>query len=149
MTVLEQLPANPEPCGRCVRAWFDGAMRAEAIRPAPVRPFGALPVFESVPVFRTEACCSDCESADQMVKFGMVPDWRMARTTVGNYRQESMRLPGVPMGLGMMPLAKCAASEEGELEAVQDWLASRGMPAAARGSDYRGVGTATPLWPEE
>jgi len=64
--------------------------------------------------------CRDCALAGTLVRTGNCPGWDLARTAVSNFRQESMRLPGVELGLAVTHGAR--VSEEGELCAHRRWL---------------------------
>jgi hypothetical protein len=91
-----------------------GKIRREAVQP--------LPPGVSAPRSRTDntRCCHDCALADLLVGLGYVPAWDMARTVVGNDRQEQLRLPGAPLGLVGYGLMR--PNTDGDLERHQAWL---------------------------
>ena len=116
------------PCPSCLRAHYQGAIRVEAIQP--------LPEGVMAPLLRAtnEPCCHDCQSTDALLAFTGLPTWNMARTAVGNDRQEQYRLPGAPMGLVYSGLMRPNA--EGDLERQHAWLKAVGLgPVIYDGED--------------
>jgi hypothetical protein len=99
-------------CPRCLESLKAGVIRREGVQPLRG---GALDALD----LNHRPHCQDCNYAETMVRLGMGPAWGMARTAVSNFRQESMRLPGVTIGLGMNG---ARISEDGELEAHHAWL---------------------------
>lgn len=106
----------PKPCPHCVAAFERGEIRAEAIQPLP----------ESCPPLANDGTpwCHDCSSAERLVRFGTVPTWGMARTAVGNDRQEQYRLCGIPMGLVLAGVVR--PSKPGDMEKHHEWLEAVG-----------------------
>lgn len=118
MTGPPPLVGQGEPCPRCVGAAMRGAMRREAILPVPAQ----APPRSRVD---NQPCCHDCALTDTMIHLKWVPTWDMARTVVGNGRQEQLRLPGAPIGLvhgGYM-----RPNVEGDLDRHHAWLAEHGL----------------------
>ena len=82
-----------KPCPKCVKLSDNGDLDHEAIMPlGKLAP--ALSIDGSGP------CCPDCQAAENIVKFGILPEFLMARVAVGNDRLEHFRLPkGTRLGL--------------------------------------------------
>jgi hypothetical protein len=99
-------------CGRCLSALEMGIIRREGVQPLRGGGMDALSL-DKLPH------CQDCDFAETMVRLGHVPSWEHARTAMSNHRQESLRLPGVKIGLGMVG---ARTSEEGEFDKHHDWL---------------------------
>lgn len=99
-----------KPCQRCI----DSRIRREAIQPLhDERVRNALADDGSGP------CCRDCSAADTIARLHGFT-FEMARVAVANCRQESLRIPGMPMGLVGAGLVQ--ASTTGELDEHHRWL---------------------------
>lgn len=107
-----------EPCPNCMKAALHGVMRREAIQPLPE---GALAPED----LEGNPQCYDCASAGTLVRMNIVPTWKMARTAVGNDRQEQYRLPNVPMGLVHAGFVR--PSKKGDWERNVAWLHEIGV----------------------
>lgn len=142
-TYVPHKPLTEDPCPRCIDAAHKG-MRVEAIQRLPQGAFAPLG-------FDGRKCCDDCSATDNLRPHVFPgPDhddqdadraWQATRITVANHRQESMRLPGVPMGLGKMGRARNSVS--GELPAHLEWLESNndfGFYFAQRQAQAMGYG---------
>ncbi len=129
------MTANP--CPRCINAHMLGAIRKEAIMPLPEGAAAPLDLDGN-------PYCYDCASADSLVKMGIIGGrdpfdhghedefedscasaFMMARTAVGNDRQEQFRLPGVPMGLVLGGYVR--ASKKGDWEKHLEWQESQDL----------------------
>ena len=108
-----EIPMTEEPCPSCLRVFFQGPLRREAIQPLPEGAFAPLDM-------EGNKWCFDCASANGLTRVSSTLTWEMARTAVGNDRQEQYRLPGVQMGLVMMGLVR--PSKEGDFEQHMEWL---------------------------
>src|SRR5215831_17906374 len=107
------LTGDGEPCPTCIVAALHGVIRREAIQP--------VPAGVQAPISRMHnmKCCRDCAVADTLLAIAELPTWDMARTVVGNDRQEQLRLPGAPLGLVAMKLM--LPNQEGDLERHHAW----------------------------
>lgn len=114
-----RMPLTEDPCPRCLEAFEEGIMRAQAIQRLPEGAFAPLAIDGS------GKCCHDCASADTLVRMKLLPRWGMARTAVSNDRMEQYRLPGAPMGLVQQGLVR--PSEDGDFEDQLEWLERRGL----------------------
>ncbi len=101
-------------CPRCIVLVHGRDIRRETLQPLRGGAADALAVDGSGP------CCRDCEAADNLMKLASGLTFVMARVATGNFRQESMRLPGVKMGIAKTNIVQ--VSEEGELDSHHDWL---------------------------
>lgn len=100
------------PCPVCVEHFKRDLIRYEAIQPLRG---GALDSIAN----DGRKQCRDCEFAETMVRVNQCPTFLHARVAVGNHRSESMRLPGITIGLGMIG---ARVSEPGEFEKHLEWL---------------------------
>lgn len=113
------VPMTRTPCPRCAELALEQKIRAETVQPLPEAPFAPVGVDG-------RKCCFDCQSADNIVKLGIVPgpwdkqSFLMARIAVGNDRQEQYRLPGIPIGLVMAGHVR--PSKRGDFEKQLKWL---------------------------
>ncbi len=105
-------------CTRCLKLAFDDKLRVEAVQPLPE---GAAAPLDN----EGRPQCRDCNAAEVLSRTCPAMNWYMARVAVANNRQESLRLPGFPLGLikdGYM-----RASEKGDLERHHKWLRMKGL----------------------
>lgn len=105
-------PVTTTPCPLCVELLTQGRIRRETVMPVPV---GAM-----APRSRYRGCaiCVDCAAAEGLMP--QVGTFEMARIATGNCRQESLRLPGLAMGLVMAGYMR--ASQEGDFDRHHAWL---------------------------
>jgi hypothetical protein len=106
-----------ETCPSCLRAFFADKIRGEAVQPLPAH---AGPLDNE-----GKPWCHDCATAELLRRIGNVPTWDMARTAVGNDRQEQYRLPGAPIGLVGRGLMK--PNVHGDLARHYEWLRTAGL----------------------
>lgn len=104
-------------CPSCIRALFADQIRHEAVQPLP--PYAGPLDNEGKP------WCQDCATAEVLRRIGSVPTWEMARTAVGNDRQEQYRIPGMPIGLVGRGLMRPNA--HGDLARHYEWLRTVGL----------------------
>lgn len=106
--------ATETPCPICLNLAESGQIRRETVMPLPQ--FG--------PVNRdNQKCCFDCQSAENLVKYGMVPTFLHARIAVGNERQETLRMPiGMAELMGMCSRGLVRSANETQLDHHQEWL---------------------------
>jgi hypothetical protein len=110
----KEIPENAQtPCPICVELYVEGHMEREAIQPLRG---GAMDGMS----LDGRKQCKDCDFAGTLGRFALkgMP-FHACRLTVANHRRESMRLPGVAIGLG---LSGARTSVPGELEKHQAWL---------------------------
>jgi hypothetical protein len=79
-------PMTTAPCPRCLKLAIDRQIRAETVMPLPEGAFAPRG-------FNGQKCCFDCQSADNLARVVGV-DFGARRISVGNDRQECLRLPG-------------------------------------------------------
>lgn len=104
-----------EPCRRCLALVLSGTIRRETLQPLYGDARDALAIDGSGP------CCRDCAAADTLMRIGQGhPDFAATRIATGNCRQESLRLPGVPIGYVKMRIMR--PSEPGDLDRHYKWL---------------------------
>jgi hypothetical protein len=101
-----------EPCPSCLDARRE-FMREEAVQPLRGGARDALSYRSP------QKICQDCQAAENMMKIVHLT-WEQARVAVANDRQESLRLPGV--ALGLIGYGYVRMSQEGESERHHDWL---------------------------
>lgn len=117
----DRYSSKPEPCPSCVRASMVGTIRREATQP--------LPAGAEAPLdYEGNPWCFDCSAASTLSRVAPALTWDMARTAVGNDRQEQLRMPGVPMGLVKTGIVRPSA--EGDFERHVEWLESVGIRLA-------------------
>lgn len=106
--------ATETPCPICRNLAGIGEIRRETVMPLPQ--FG--------PVNRdNQKCCFDCQSAENLVKYGMVPTFLHARIAVGNERQETLRMPvGMAELMGLCSHGLVRSANETQLDRHLDWL---------------------------
>ena len=75
------------PCPRGLKLAIDRQIRAETVLPLPEGAFAPLG-------HNGQKCCFDCQSADNLIRAAGAPGFHAARISVGNDRQECLRLPG-------------------------------------------------------
>lgn len=112
---VDLLALSEEPCPRCFALAKDGRIRTETVQ--------RLPLNEAArPLARDGSgkCCYDCASADALMSHSSGMDFYMARTVVGNDRQDQYRLPGFPSGTVQMGITK--PSRDGDLADQHAWL---------------------------
>jgi hypothetical protein len=100
-----------KPCPRCLALYETGKIRGEIVMPLPFK----APPYAKVPNGRP--CCFDCSSADALVRGPIT--FEMARITIGNDRQEEMRLSGVANRVRPYHLR---VSAPGDLDRHHVWL---------------------------
>lgn len=67
--------------------------------------------------------CFDCESAEGLLRFGVVPEFTMARLAVGNERCEQLRLPeGAACVMGLAARGLVKISDNSQLVPHHEWL---------------------------
>jgi hypothetical protein len=68
-------------------------------------------------------CCFDCQASENIVKFGVLPEFEMARVAVANDRQELLRLPeGVAKFKGLCKDGLILPSSLDDLDNHLAWL---------------------------
>lgn len=102
------------PCPRCLALALAGEIRMETVQPLPE---GALAPLASD---GSGKCCPDCAAADTLLRMKAAPGFTAARVSVGNDRQEALRLPMVPLGLVRAGIMR--PSKSGDLEIHWAWL---------------------------
>lgn len=113
LRVIRETPLTDKPCPVCVALANAGKLRIETVMRVPEGAYAPLGLDG-------ERTCLDCASAGTVVRMGIVKTFEMARVAVANDRQESMRLPGVALGLikeGLMRM-----SQPGDFEEHLAWL---------------------------
>ena len=111
-TVFER--ATEIPCPICLNLAETGQIRRETVMP--------LPQFGPVN-FDNQKCCFDCQSAENLVKYGMVPTFLHARIAVGNERQETLRMPiGMAELMGICSRGLLWPANETQLDHHLEWL---------------------------
>jgi len=140
-----------DPCPRCINAHMNGAIRKEAIMPLPegadapldlegnpcCHDCAAADTLVKIGVIGKPVRTKDpfdytCEDDDQwehdfeaeeaMYEDSLAGSFMMARTAVGNCRQEQFRLPGVPTGLAGAGYIR--KNKPGDLEKHWAWQKS-------------------------
>ncbi len=108
--------ATETPCPICLNLAKIGKIRRETVMP--------LPQFGPVSL-DNQKCCFDCQSAENLVKYGLVPTFLHARIAVGNERQESLRMPiGMAELMGLCLEGLIRPANETQLDRHLDWLDS-------------------------
>ncbi len=102
-----------KPCPSCLVLYERGQIRRETIQPLRG---GGLDARN----LKGESHCEDCSLAWTLERLTTVPTILAGRIATGNHRQESMRLPGLVMGLSLSHRAR--VSVEGELDSHHRWL---------------------------
>ncbi len=107
-------PLTEIPCAKCLLLAREKKLRVEAVQRMPA---GAMAPLD----LTNNPCCYDCASADTVLRTARtVPGFVAARIAVANCRAESLRLPGIPIGLVLTGHVR--ASQRGDLEAHHAWL---------------------------
>lgn len=108
-----------KPCPKCVKLSDNGDLDHEAIMPlGKLAP--ALSIDGSGP------CCPDCQAAENIVKFGILPEFLMARVAVGNDRLEHFRLPKGTR-LGLVASSHMLPCSQDDLDRHISWLKIHGL----------------------
>jgi hypothetical protein len=112
-----KVPMTDIPCPRCTALARELKIRAEMVMSLPAGAFAPQD-------YRGNKQCFDCNAAQLVqrvvLKIPGITGFEMARIAVGNDRQESLRLPSVPMGLIMAGLMQ--ASKVGDFERHLKWI---------------------------
>lgn len=105
------------PCPVCLELVEQGMLNAEAVMPLPDFP---------ARMRDGRKCCSDCQSAETVMRMGGHPEFSASRQSVAYDRLRCLRLPtGNFMGLVQMQIMKPAGIEY--LEQHQAWVRKHGI----------------------
>lgn len=106
--------ATETPSLICLNLAKLGKIRREVVMPIPK--FGPINLDN-------QKCCFDCQSAENLVKYGMAPTFLHAHIAVGNERQETLRMPtGMAELMGMCSSGLVRPANETQLDRHLDWL---------------------------
>src|SRR5262245_11921218 len=89
--MAKRLPPLGKPCPRCMAHYKDGSIFARMVQPLGRRP--AMSRRDGSKI------CGDCGKAEALADFTGILDDGMARTAIGNDRDEALRLPGLVRGV--------------------------------------------------
>jgi hypothetical protein len=101
-----------KPCAKCHDLYRIGKIRREMVMGVPDK---APPTSR----YGGTDICRDCAAAEALMGVAH-PDFAASRVATGTCRQESLRLPGAPIGL--IQAGYMRASEPGDFDAHHDWL---------------------------